>query len=106
VNHQFVLRRIDVGATAVIALEKQSVRSDNAGLILQWGKTNRGFRRGGQPGHVPPDYVFDEFRRLTVRLVDHAGTEHLRPRRIGRRRSLLCTQAVAGDTPALKAAPI
>ena len=39
--------------------------------------------RGGEPRHVAADDVFDEMRRLAIGPVDHAGPEHLRPRRIG-----------------------
>ena len=44
---------------------------------------------GGEPGHVAPDHVALEFRRLAIGTVDHAGTERLRPWRVRRRRTRL-----------------
>jgi hypothetical protein len=83
-----VLRRIDVGAAGVIALEEQSVRRDDAGLILQRREADGGFRRRGQPRHVAADHVFDEFGWLAIRLVDDARPKHLRPWGIAGRRRL------------------
>src|SRR3954467_10180697 len=83
-----MLCRIDLGAAGVIALEEQTVRRDDAAEILDRREADRGLLAGGEPRHVAADRVLDEFRRLTVRPVDDAGPERLRPRRVFRRKGV------------------
>ena len=86
VNHQLVLRRIDVGPARMVALEEQSIGRDDAVQFLQRRKAHRRFRAGGEPGDVAPDDGGFGIRRPAVGPVDHACADRLRPGGIGGRR--------------------
>ena len=103
VDHQPVLFRIDVRPARMVALEKQPVRRDDAVQILQRRKTDGRFGAGGEPWHVAPDDAGLGVRRPAIGPVNHAGSDRLRPRRIGRRASL-CRFRVAGPRAERKAA--
>ncbi len=87
VDHQFVLRRIDVGPPGMMAFEEQSVRRDDAVQVLQRRKAHGRFRARRQPGNVAPDDGGFGIGGPAIGPVDHAGADRLRPRRVrgGRR---------------------
>jgi hypothetical protein len=86
VDHQLVLRRIDVGPARMVALEEQSIGRDDAVQVLQRRKAHRRFRAGGEPGDVAPDHGGFGIRRPAIGPVDHARADRLRPGGVGGRR--------------------
>src|SRR4051812_24501503 len=55
VNDQPVVLRIDLGDAAMMALEAEAVRRDEAIELMQRREADRGLRRCGEPRHVAAD---------------------------------------------------
>ena len=81
-DHQSVLRRIDIGPSSMMALEEQPVRRDDAVQILQRRKADGRFRARSQPGNVAADDGGLGIGGPAIRPIDHAGADRLRPRRV------------------------
>ena len=79
VHHQPVVVRIDLGDAAVMALEAEPVRRDDAVELVQRREADRGFRRRGQPRHGAADDILFVFRRLAVGAHTDAVAELARP---------------------------
>jgi hypothetical protein len=63
--------RIDLGGAAVMALEAQPVRRDDAVEFMQRREVDRGYRIRGQPLDVAADHMGLEFGRFAVgRSID------------------------------------
>jgi hypothetical protein len=85
VQHQPVVIGVDLGDAAVMALEGEPVRRDDAVELVQRREADRGFAARREPGHVAAHHVFLELRRAPVRPCRHAVAERARPRRhVGR----------------------
>ena len=63
VDHQPVLRRVDLGDAAMVTLEMQTVRRDEAVEIVERREIDRAFGGSRKPGHPAADGAFLEGRR-------------------------------------------
>jgi hypothetical protein len=79
VDDQPVVLRIDLRDAAMMALEAEPVRRDDAVELVQRREAHRRLARRGEPRHVAADDVLLVFRRLAV--GPHAGpvAERTRP---------------------------
>ena len=79
VHHQPVVARVDLRDAAMMALEAEPVRRDDAVELMQRREAHRGFRRRGQPGHGAADDILFVFRGIAVGAHTDTIAELARP---------------------------
>ena len=94
-QHEPVVVRIDLGDAAMVALEAQAIRRDDAVEFVQRRERHRRFRRRGQPRHRAADHFLFVFRRHAVgRCADAAPSWRVQSGTFGGR--FLALSASAG----------
>jgi hypothetical protein len=105
-DHEPVIGRVDLGDAAVMALEAQAGRRDDAVELMQRREIHRGFRRGREPGDVAADDVLLEGRRRAIgALVDAVAEIAVPVLNLGDQRIGLGRRARSGGAEAASPAP-
>jgi hypothetical protein len=79
IDDQAMVRRVDLGHAAVMALEAEPVGRDDAVQLVQRREADRGFRRRRQPLDPAPHHVAFVFRGRAIGRIVDAGPQVLRP---------------------------
>jgi len=75
VQHQPVIRRIDLGDTAVVAFKAEPVGGDDSVQLVQRREAYRRFRRRRQPRHRTTDHILFVFGGIAVGSYTDAFAE-------------------------------